>query len=263
MNKGIEPVLTPRLAYPLQTKDRLAYVVNKLSVVIPAYNEEQRIAKTLEDVGQFLSRQAYDYEILVIDDGSKDKTAEVVRQLGIKNLILVDNRENHGKGWVVGQGMLQATGDVRVFMDADNSTKIDEIAKFLPVFAQGFDIVVGSRRIKGSHVPQDQGGLREFLGWAFRTIVHIIVPVGVTDTQCGFKAMTAKAAQQIFPKQTIFRWAFDVEILALARRSHLKIAEVPITWVNDAASHVKLGGMLNMLLEVLTVRWHLMTGKYK
>jgi glycosyltransferase involved in cell wall biosynthesis len=237
--------------------------MNKLSVVIPAYNEEQRIGKTLADVGQFLSRQNYPYEILVINDGSTDKTAEVVGLLEIKNLTLVDNKQNHGKGWVVGQGMMQANGDIRVFMDADNSTKIDEIAKFLPFFQRGFNVVVGSRRIKGANVPKDQGGFREFLGWAFRTVVHIIVPVGVTDTQCGFKAMTGEAAQKIFPRQTIFRWAFDVEILALARRSHLKIAEVPITWVNDDASHVKLAGMINMLWEVLQVRWNLLTNRYK
>ena len=239
--------------------------MQKLSVVIPAYNEQERILQTLLSVGQFLSRQVYDYEILVVDDGSKDKTAEVVKQAEaeVKNMRLVPNKQNHGKGWAVKQGMLEAVGDIRVFMDADNSTKIDEIAKFLPFFDKGFDIVVGSRRIKGAHVPKDQGALREFLGWAFRTIVHIIVPVGVTDTQCGFKAMTADAAKKIFPHQTIFRWAFDVEILSLAQRAKFKIAEVPITWVNDSASHVKLSGMINMLLEVLTVRLNLITGKYK
>jgi dolichyl-phosphate beta-glucosyltransferase len=239
--------------------------MQKLSVVIPAYNEEERILKTLLDVGEFLSRQKYDYEILVVDDGSKDKTAGVVKaaETQVKNMRLVPNKQNHGKGWAVKDGMLKASGDVRVFMDADNSTKIDEIAKFLPFFEKGFDIVVGSRRIKGSHVPQDQGAFREFLGWAFRTIVHLIVPVGVTDTQCGFKAMTAEAAKKIFPHQTIFRWAFDVEILSLARRAKLKIAEVPITWVNDSASHVKLSGMINMLLEVATVRWNLITRKYR
>ena len=238
--------------------------MKKLSVVIPAYNEEERITKTLISVGEFLSKQVYDYEILVVNDGSHDKTGEVVRQAmpNVKNLQLIDNTQNHGKGWVVKQGMLAAIGDIRVFMDADNSTKIDEIAKFLPFFEQGFDIVVGSRRIAGAHVPTDQGGFREFLGWAFRTIVHILVPVGVTDTQCGFKAMTAKAAQAIFPQQTIFRWAFDVEILSLARTKKLTIKEVPITWVNDAASHVKLSGMINMLLEVTEIRLNLWSGKY-
>jgi glycosyltransferase involved in cell wall biosynthesis len=178
-------------------------------------------------------------------------------------LRLIDNKENHGKGWVVKQGMLEASGTVRVFMDADNSTKIDEIINFLPYFEQGFDIVVGSRRIAGSHVAKDQKVIREFLGWCFRTIVHILVPVGVTDTQCGFKAMTDKAAQLIFPQQTIFRWAFDVEILALARRYRCRIQEVPITWVNDEASHVKFSGMVKMLFEVLQIRLNLWSGKYR
>jgi dolichyl-phosphate beta-glucosyltransferase len=238
--------------------------MQKLSVVLPAYNEEKRIASTLQDVGNFLSKQPFEYEIIVVNDGSKDKTAEVVRQAqaSVKNLQLVDNKENHGKGWVVGQGMLAGTGDIRVFMDADNSTKVDEIVKFLPFFEQGFDLVVGSRRIPGANVPKDQGGIREFLGWVFRTIVHILVPVGVTDTQCGFKAMTAKAAKEIFPHQTIYRWAFDVEILALVRKYKFTVKEVPITWVNDEASHVKFSGMVRMLFEVMQVRWNIWMGKY-
>lgn len=238
---------------------------NKLSVIIPSYNEDHRITKTLESVSEFLKKQAFSYEILVINDGSKDNTAGVVQKLEsqIPNLRLVNNKENHGKGWVTKQGMLEAVGDIRVFMDADNSTKIDEIANFLPFFEQGYDLVLGSRRIAGSNVAKDQNQLREFLGWVFRTIVHIIVPVGVTDTQCGFKAFTAKSANSIFPQQTIFRWAFDVEILALARRSKYKIKEVPITWVNDEASHVKLSGMINMLLEIIEIRINLWTGKYK
>ena len=237
----------------------------KLSVVIPAYNEAARIGKTLLAVGDFLKNQEYNYEILVVNDGSKDNTAQAVNELlsRVANLRLIDNKENHGKGWVVKQGMLEATGDVRVFMDADNSTKIDEISKFIPFFEQGYDAVLGSRRIPGANVPKEQGALREFLGWAFRTIVHVIVPVGVTDTQCGFKAFTASAAEKVFPKQTIFRWAFDVEILALARKNNLKIKELPITWVNDEGSHVKLSGMANMLLEVVTVRMNLWSGKYE
>ncbi len=239
--------------------------MKKLSVVIPAYNEASRISHTLISVNEYLSAQSYESEIVVVNDGSKDNTAEVVKQLQpqIPRIRLLDNQENHGKGWVVKQGMLEASGDVRVFMDADNSTKIDEIGNFLPYFDQGFDAVVGSRRIAGSHVAKDQKMIREFLGWCFRTIVHILVPVGVTDTQCGFKAFTAKSAQAIFPKQTIYRWAFDVEILALARRSRCKIQELPITWVNDEASHVKFSGMVNMLLEVIQVRLNLWSGKYK
>jgi glycosyltransferase involved in cell wall biosynthesis len=237
----------------------------KLSVVIPAYNEELRIEKTLLSVSDFLKKQSFEYEILVINDGSKDGTAAVVEKLeaSIPKLKLINNKDNHGKGSVTKQGMLAATGDVRLFMDADNSTKVDEIINFLPFFNQGYDLVIGSRRVAGSNIAVKQSGFRDFLGGVFRLIVHTLVPVGVTDSQCGFKAFSAKSSQSIFPKQTIFRWAFDVEILALARKQGYKIKEVPITWVNDSESHVKLGGMVSMLLEVVEVRLNLWAGKYK
>lgn len=237
----------------------------KLSVVIPAYNEERRIEKTLLAVSEFLKKQTFGYEIFVVNDGSKDGTASVVRKLEslIPNLRLVDNKENHGKGWVTKQGMLESGGDIRLFMDADDSTKVDEILKFLPFFGQGYDIVIGSRRIAGANIAVKQSFFRDFLGGIFRLIVHTLVPVGVTDSQCGFKAFSGKAAAAIFSKQTIFRWAFDVEILALARREGFKIKEVPITWINDSESHVKLGGMVNMLLEVIEIRLNLWSGKYK
>lgn len=238
--------------------------MNKLSVIIPAYNEEHRIAKTLESVGNFLSQQAFDYEIVVVNDGSKDKTSEVIKECGqtLKNFRFIDNQENHGKGWVVKQGMLEATGDVRLFMDADNSTTVDQVLPFLPYFEQGYDVVVGSRRIAGSNLAVKQNLFRDFLGGVFRLIVHTLVPVGVTDTQCGFKAFSAKASQTVFSKQTIFRWAFDVEILSLARKQGYKIKELPIKWVNDSESHVKFSGMVNMLLEIVQIRINLMTRKY-
>jgi dolichyl-phosphate beta-glucosyltransferase len=239
--------------------------MNKLSVVIPAYNEQSRIKKTLLAVSEFLKKQPYGYEILVVNDGSKDQTAAVVLGLepSIPNLRLIDNQQNHGKGWVTKQGMLEASGDVRLFMDADNSTKVDEVSNFLVFFEQGYDVVIGSRRIQGAVIAVHQSAFRDFLGGVFRFIVRTLVPVGVTDSQCGFKAFSARAAQSIFPKQTIFRWAFDVEILALARKDKFKIKELPITWVNDSESHVKLSGMIEMLLEVMRVRLNLWGGKYK
>jgi dolichyl-phosphate beta-glucosyltransferase len=237
----------------------------KLSVILPAYNEQDRIKKTLLDVSQFLQKQSFGYEILVVNDGSKDLTAEVVNNLvsSIPNLRLIDNKENHGKGYVTKQGMLSASGDVRLFMDADNSTKVDEVLKMLPMFEQGYDLVIGSRRISGSVIAVHQPWFRDFLGGVFRFIVHILVPVGVTDSQCGFKAFSALAARAVFPKQSIYRWAFDVEVLAIARKFKFKIKEVPVTWVNDTESHVKLGGMIDMLLEVMEVRLNLWAGKYK
>jgi dolichyl-phosphate beta-glucosyltransferase len=236
-----------------------------LSVIIPAYNEEHRIGKTLESVDAFLARQSYDYEILVVNDGSRDGTGALVRsyEAKIKNLRLVDNKINHGKGYGVRQGMLEATGDYRLFMDADNSTAVDHVEKFLPYFSEGYDIVIGSRRINGSDIAVKQSPLRDFLGGVFRFIVHIIVPLGVTDSQAGFKVFSRKAAEAIFPKQKIMRWAFDVEILALAKNMKFKIKETPIRWLNDAESKVKLSGMINMLLEVLEVRWNLINGNYK
>ena len=236
----------------------------KLSVIIPAYNEEKRIEKTLLSVNEYLSKQSYDYEILVISDGSKDKTAEIVGSLTgkLRGLKLIDNKENHGKGWVVRQGILSTQSDYQLFTDADNSTTIDHVEKFFPFFAQGYDIVIGSRRLKDSIIAVKQPRVRDFLGGIFRLIVHALVPLGVKDSQAGFKMFSKNAAETVFPKQTIFRWAFDVEILAIAKKLGFKIKEVPIRWINDAESHVKLSGMVRMLFEVLRIRWNLWANKY-
>ncbi len=130
-------------------------------------------------------------------------------------------------------------------------------------FEQGFDGVIGSRRIAGSRITVHQPWFRDFLGGVFRFIVHTLVPLRVTDSQCGFKAFTASASEKIFPKQTISRWAFDVEILAIAREMNMKVQEAPVTWVNDTASTVQFSGMVRMLFEVVQVRLNLWSGKYK
>ena len=242
----------------------LIVFIMHLSVVIPAYNEEKRISKTLLATDDFLRRQNYESEILVVSDGSKDRTVEVVNGLKeqIKNLRVIDEKINYGKGWAVRRGMLGAHGQIRLFMDADNSTAIEQVVNFLPYFNEGYDIVIGSRRAKGAVIVVKQPWVRDFLGGVFRFIVHALVPLGVTDSQSGFKAITHQAAELIFKKQTIFRWAFDVEVLTIARRLGLKVKEVPIYWVNDTESHVKISGMIRMLLEVLKVRWNLWRGKY-
>jgi len=230
-----------------------------LSVIIPAYNEEKRITKTLLSVEEYLKRQPYNYEILVVSDGSTDSTIEVVSRLKeqISSLRIIDNKKNHGKGFVVRQGMLAAGGDVRLFMDADNSTNIDQVSKFLPYFQQGYDVLVAKRI-----VVVKQPWTREFLGWVFRLIVRILVPLGVSNSQTGFKAFSKKTTEAVFAKQTIFRWAFDVEILAIAKKMRFKIKETPVIWANDAQSHVKIGGMIKMFFEVLTVRKNLWSKKY-
>lgn len=235
-----------------------------LSVIIPAYNEEKRIAKTLLAVDSFLRQQNYESEILVISDGSKDRTADLARSLQAqaKNFRVIDEKVNHGKGWAVKRGMLEAKGEIRLFMDADNSTTIDQITNFLPYFKDGYEVVIGSRRAVGAVIAVKQPWIRDFLGGIFRFIVHLFIPLGVTDSQAGFKAFRQQAAEAIFKKQTIFRWAFDVEVLAIARKLGFKIKEVPIHWVNDTESHVKISGMIKMLWEVFKVRLNLRRGRY-
>ena len=236
-----------------------------LSVIIPAYNEAKRLLNTLVAADEYLRRQSYEYEILVGNDGSKDNTADVVRKAEafIKNLRLIDERENHGKGYVVRKGMLEAKGDYRLFTDADNSTSLDQIEKMWPEFEKGFDVVIGSRDIKGAELPVPQSWLRMRLGDIFNIIVQITSGLwGMWDTQCGFKGFTKKAAEELFSRATIERWAFDVEILVLARKLRFRIQEIPVRWVNDPNSKVKLSGMVKMLFEVLKIRLNLWKGMY-
>ena len=238
----------------------------KLSIVIPAYNEEKRLPKTLESINDYLRKREYDYEILVVNDGSKDKTAEAVENLKsrVANLKLIDNKENNGKGFVVRQGMLSAKGDYRLFADADNSTSIDQIEKAWSWLDKGFDIVIGSRDIKGAVLDPPQPWLRQaVLGEGFKLFRKLVVGLWkVEDTQCGFKCFTKKVAEDIFPKCKIDRFAFDAEILVVAKKFGYQIKEIPVYWKNDLESKVKFKSILKMALDLFKIRWNLITGKY-
>lgn len=230
-----------------------------LSIIIPCYNEELRIGKTLEAVGSYLEHQSYDYEIIVVDNGSKDTTANIVsnHQKKMPALKLI-HRQNFGKGWAVKQGMLEATGDFKLFMDADNSTDIREVEKLLAYAATDFEVVISSRKIEGALLAHPQPWHRAILGNIFVLIVRIIIPLrGIKDTQNGFKLFTKKAADILFPLQTLYYWSFDVELLALAQRHGLNIKEVPITWNNDERSKMRPMGMLRMAREILQLRLRL------
>ncbi len=237
-----------------------------LSVIIPAYNEERRLPKTLEEIDEYLKRQTYDYEILVVNDGSKDRTAEVVLSLAsyIKNLRLVDNKENRGKGYVVRQGILEARGDYRIFADADNSTSIDQIEKMWPYFKEGYDVVFGSRDVKGAILDPPQPWLRNIvLGGGFKFYRKMIIDLWrIEDTQCGFKCFTKKAAENIFPKCKIDRFAFDPEILVIAQKLGYKIKEIPIYWKNDPESKVKFKSIFKIALDLIKIRFNLIKGIY-
>lgn len=237
----------------------------RLSVIIPAYNEERRIEKTLLSVNDYLSKQSYDYEILVVSDGSRDKTVDVVSGLAgrISGLKVIDNKENHGKGWVVKQGMLEARGDYRLFMDADNATTVDHLEKFWPWVERGYDVIIASIAIKGAQVVKTEKFYRRLLGKLGNLWIQFWVLPGIWDSQRGFKFFSAKAAEAIFPKLEIGQWGFDVEVLALAKRLGFKIKEVPIRWANEGESKVKPGAYFQVLLEVLKIRWNLWTNKYR
>jgi dolichyl-phosphate beta-glucosyltransferase len=237
-----------------------------LSVIIPAYNEERRMPKTLEDIDKYLRKQTYDYEILVVNDGSRDRTVEVAKNLipKIKNLIVTGYEKNQGKGYAVRFGMLEAKGEYRLFTDADNSTSIDQIEKIWPEFKEGFDVVIGSRDVKGAVLDPPQSWIRKIiLGEGFKLYRKIIIGLwGIEDTQCGFKCFTKKATENIFPKCKINRFAFDPEILVIAKKLRYKIKEIPVYWKNDPESKVKFKSIFKMALDLFKIKWNLITGKY-
>jgi len=236
-----------------------------LSVVVPAYNEEGRVPKTLVTISDYLKKQPYTYEIIVANDGSKDGTGRAVEAMigKVAKLKLLDNQTNHGKGYVVRQGMMAARGQIRLFTDSDNSTPIEEVEKLLPLFKQGYDVVIGSRHAAGAKLEPAQPPLRQFLGWGWRVLTNIVVGTwAIADTQCGFKAMSAKAVQEIMPKCRIDRFAFDPEILILAKSYGYRIKEVGILWKNDARSTVKVSSMVKMFKDLLRIRLNQIKGLY-
>lgn len=238
----------------------------RLSIIIPAYNEEKRLPKTLAEIDAYLSRQTFDYEILVVDNGSRDKTAEVVRGLEnqIKGLKLIPGSSGRGKGFAVKLGMLSAKGDYRVFADADNSTSIDQIEKMWPEFENGYDIVIGSRDIKGAVLDPPQPFLRNFiLGEGFKLFRKLAIGLwSVQDTQCGFKGFTARSTVAIFPKSVIAHFAFDPEILIVGKKMGYRIKEIPIYWKNDPDSKVKFQSVLKMAIDILKIKLNLLRGLY-
>lgn len=236
-----------------------------LSVIIPAKNEEKHIAKTVQSAFDYLTAHAIEHEIIVVSNNSTDHTSDIVRQLMtvVPTLKLIDYQDIVGKGYAVKRGMLEATGQFRLFMDADNATSIDHIEKMMPYFNQGYDVVIGSIAVEGKKVAKGSEPLwRVLFGKMGNIFIQIMAVPGIHDTQRGFKIVTAKTAQDIFSRITIMRWGFDVEMLALARKFGHKIKEVPVDWHNDPNSHVGLKAYFEVLLETVKIRWNLITGAY-
>ena len=228
-----------------------------LSVVIPAYDEEARLPATLERVQAYLAAQDFSSELLVVDDGSQDRTAEVAEgSFETPGCRLLRNPENVGKGASVRRGMLAARGDWRLFSDADLSTPIEELAKLLRAVEAGHDVAIGSRALRDSSVEIHQPFYRETMGKIFNLIVRVVALSGIKDTQCGFKLFSREAAEHVFRRQGLDGWCFDVEVLALARRRGFSIVEVPVRWLNSPATRVLVfRDSLRMLRDLFRIRW--------
>ena len=239
----------------------------KLSVVIPAYNEEFRLPKTLSQSLRYLEAQPYRSEVIVVNDGSSDKTESVVRGQSLNSvpLRLLNHPDgaNHGKGASVRRGMMEARGAYRLFMDADNSTTLNQVDRFWPMFSQGYDVVIGSRALKDSIIGIRQNKLKEIAGKFGNWVIQRFAVPGVFDTQAGFKMLTAEKAEIIFPCLTIDRWGYDVEMLVVARTHGCRIAEIPITWINATGSKVTMGTYFEVLWEIWKIRRNFKAGLYK
>lgn len=239
-----------------------------LSWIIPMHNEEHRIEKTLHEVDAYLRAKNISggYEILAVDSASTDRTREVVELMKpeIANLRLI-GEVNRGKGWTVRLGMLGAHGDIRIFSDADNSTAPEYFDAMEPLFRQGYDIVISSRDPKdapGASRDVEEPWYRELLGTMGNLIIQIFGVWGIWDTQNGFKAFSAKAAKDIFSRERMQGFSFDIEVMAIARKLEYRIGIIPIRWKFDPDSKVTLKAYLQVFLDVFRIRWNLITHKY-
>ena len=238
-----------------------------LSIIIPAYNEEDRIKKTLEHIFKYLSEKSFTFEFVIVDDGCTDETIDIVKNtIGDKDYSfkIVKNDHNMGKGFSIKKGVIESSGKFLLFSDADMSTPIEEFDKMIPFLEGGSDIVIGSRALNNSDIRKRQIWYREMMGKIFNFFVQLLVLKGIKDTQCGFKAFKADDAKRIFTKMTIYRFGFDVELLYLARILNLKITEVPIIWINSPASKVRcVTDSLSMFMSLIKIRYNRLIGIYK
>jgi glycosyltransferase involved in cell wall biosynthesis len=238
----------------------------RYSIIIPAYNESQRIVPTLDRILTYIAEQAWDAELIVVNDGSRDDTAKLVQRYVERNPVirLVENPGNRGKGYSVRNGMLNARGELLLFSDADLSSPVEEAPKLFRAIEDGADVAIGSRWLRSELQTTRQPLHRQLFGRVFNLALRIILGLKFKDTQCGFKAFTRSAARSIFPLQRIERWGFDPELIFLARKQRLRIVEVPVKWAHDEGGRINpLRDGLRMFVEVLKIRWNSMAGKYQ
>jgi dolichyl-phosphate beta-glucosyltransferase len=236
-----------------------------LSIIIPAYNEEPRLPETLQRIAEYLPTLGLRTEVLVVDDGSTDRTAEVAESFRgkLSGLRVLSNGTNRGKGYSVRHGMLESQGDMVLFTDADLSAPIEESDKLLLALNNGYDVSIGSRAMDRSLISTRQSIFREAAGIIFNKIVRIVLRLPFVDTQCGFKAFRRERTRIIFEQQRIEGFGFDPELLYLARHHGLRAIEIPVRWGHSPATKVNMmGDSLKMFVDIFTIRWNAMSGRY-
>jgi len=242
----------------------MSSVPPELSIVIPSFNEELRLPVTLAQVSAYIRASKRETEVIVVDDGSTDRTADVANSFRgeIQRLRVVANKKNRGKGYSVRHGMLEARGRVVLFTDADLSAPIDETDKLLAALAD-HDVAIGSRALNRSLISVHQSVFRESAGIIFNFIVRAILRLPFVDTQCGFKAFRRERCRVIFQQQRIERFGFDPELLYLARHHGLSTVEIPVRWAHSPATKVSMWrDSIQMFLDVFIIRWNALTGRY-
>ena len=234
-----------------------------LSIVIPAHNEEGRLPRTLGQIFAFLEKQAYISEVIVVENGSSDRTLELSSEFAARHLnMIVIREEQRGKGNAVRRGMLEAHGEYRFICDADLSMPIDEVNKFLPPLTNDADIVIASREAPGA-IRYNEPPYRHWGGRAIHLAIRLLILPGLKDTHCGFKCFRAAATEELFRQQTLIGWSFDIELLYLARRKHLRIKEMPIHWYFGADSKVHaIRDALRMLGDIFRIHMNAWRGRY-
>lgn len=235
-----------------------------LSIVVPAFNEASRIGESIGKIDAFMRQSPLSFELIVVDDGSADDTAEVVRHAQVKGLRLVRNETNHGKGYTVRQGVLAASGKYVLFTDADLSAPIEEVSKLLDVAVkEGVDVVIGSRSIDRKYIEKHQSRLREIGGIVFNLMVRLFLGLRLHDTQCGFKLFDRQRSRRSFEKLTTFGFGFDPELLFLAKRDGLSIREVPVRWSHMEGSKINFFlDSIRMFSDLVRIRWNAVIGRY-
>jgi dolichyl-phosphate beta-glucosyltransferase len=236
------------------------------SIVIPAFNEEGRIGACLDSVSSTIAQQGWNAEVIVVNDGSRDATGNIVRQFAVTHPLvrLIEYGTNRGKGYAVRKGLCSSVGEVVMFTDADLSAPMDEAGRLFAAIAQGADIAIGSRWLDVSRQSIRQPWYRRFFGRCFNLLTRSVMALPYKDTQCGFKAFTRAAVAAIAPRLKVERWGFDPEMLFLAGAAGFTVREVPVTWAHDARSKISyMKDGLKMLEDMARIRWYSLTGAYK